>query len=70
MQHVRVCVRLTRQSVASGPVQPAAQWALQQSLGLGPRQRRLHWSAHCSLVSAQKKREREIESHDLVNLII
>jgi len=37
-------VFLTRQSVGSGPVQPAAQCSLQQSTGSSP----LHLPEHCS----------------------
>lgn len=46
---------LTRQSVARGPVQPAAQCSLQQSLGEGP----LHLLEHCwaqfSFVTASRR---------------
>ena len=41
--HIKVCLSLTRQSVGLGPVQPAAQCSLQQSLGEGP----LHLLEHC-----------------------
>lgn len=41
--HMKVCLSLTRQSVGLGPVQPAAQCSLQQSLGEGP----LHLLEHC-----------------------
>lgn len=53
-------VTLTRQSVAWGPVQPAAQWTLQQSMGFGPRHLWLHCSAHCSLVTTTTKTQWEV----------
>lgn len=60
---VRRSCALTRQSVARGPVQPAAQCSLQQSLGEGP----LHLLEHCwaqfSLVTASRKHKAMECSH-------
>lgn len=54
---------LTRQSVARGPVQPAAQCSLQQSMGFGPRHLLLHCSAHCNLVTSK-----DTERVQLINI--
>lgn len=49
-------VSLTRQSLSRGPVQPAAHWLWQQSLGDLPRQRPEHCWAQMILVTEKERK--------------